>query len=224
MRAFRRGSPRGTATAGFPEPVDAFAVGVAEVLGDQLVGVYLHGSLALEAYDPANSDVDFLVATEHELSPDAVEALAALHERLGDRLDGSYLPRDVFRRFDPTRRRHPHIEARGGTLIVDDHGSETVIYRYVLRKCGIAVVGPVPQELIAIPSTTTNCARECARWSTNGGVPAAVHRGGSTICRIGGMQFSPCVACAIRSPRAMSSRSPSPHNGRCPTSRPSGMI
>lgn len=118
------------------------------MLGAKLVAAYVHGSLALDAFDPEASDVDFLVATEGELDAATVERLAALHEQLGERLDGSYLPRDVARRFDPARRMHPHIESRGGRLALDDHGGETIIYRYVLRKCGITLFGPPPQELI----------------------------------------------------------------------------
>jgi hypothetical protein len=118
------------------------------VLGPKLVAVYVHGSLALGAFDPAASDVDFIVATDRDLMATDVDRLAALHERLGDRLDGSYVPRGVLRRFDPARRRHPHIESRGGRLVLDDHGGETVIYRYVLRKCGITLAGPPPRELI----------------------------------------------------------------------------
>jgi hypothetical protein len=118
------------------------------VLGAQLAAAYVHGSLALQAFDPQASDVDFLVATESELDSGTVEHRASFHEQLGDRLDGSYLPRDVLRRFDPARRMHPHIESRGGRLSLDDHGGETVIYRYVLRKCGITLAGPPPAELI----------------------------------------------------------------------------
>jgi hypothetical protein len=120
--------------------------------------VYVHGSIALDAFDPQQSDVDFLVATEHELSPAVVERLDALHHDLGDRLDGSYLPRDVFRRFDPQRVMHPHIESRGGRLFVDHHGGETVIYRYVLLKCGVTLVGPPLRDLIDPVST------EQLRW------------------------------------------------------------
>jgi hypothetical protein len=122
-------------------------------LGDDLVGVYLHGSLALGGFNPQQSDIDFLVATDDELAAEQVQSLDALHLRLGDRLDGSYLPRKVFRRFDPARVTHPHIEARGGRLFVDHHGGETVIYRYVLRKCGVVPFGRPPQELIDPVST-----------------------------------------------------------------------
>jgi predicted nucleotidyltransferase len=119
------------------------------VLDDGLIGVYVHGSFALGAYDPDDSDVDFLVATERDLDPRTVERLAALHRDLGDRLDGSYLPRDVFRRHSPERVMHPHVESYvEPELKVDHHGGETVIYRYVLRKCGVVLAGPRPRELI----------------------------------------------------------------------------
>src|SRR5690242_3653132 len=37
------------------------------VLGDQLVGLYLYGSLSSGAFDPASSDVDFVAVTEDAL-------------------------------------------------------------------------------------------------------------------------------------------------------------
>jgi hypothetical protein len=128
--------------------LDTFAAGVANVLGDNLVGAHVHGSLALGSFEPGESDVDFLVATERDLAAGEIERLAELHDELGELMDGSYLPRDVFRRFDPARVMHPHIESRGGRLVVDHHGGETVIYRYVLRKQGIALCGPPAAELI----------------------------------------------------------------------------
>jgi len=122
--------------------------GLTELLGDELVGVYLHGSLALGTFDPGQSDIDFLVVSERDLGVHDVERLDGLHRALGDRLDGSYLPRDVVRRYDSARVMHPHIESRGGRLFVDHHGGETVIHRYVLRKCGVVLLGPPLRELI----------------------------------------------------------------------------
>src|SRR3954451_12237812 len=98
-RASPPGSRRATATAGFLDVerlLDAFASGVAEALGGELVGVYLHGSYALAAFDPLESDVDFLAATESEVDAEQLGHLRELHRQLGNRLDGSYLPRDVL--------------------------------------------------------------------------------------------------------------------------------
>jgi predicted nucleotidyltransferase len=38
------------------------------ILGDNLVGIYLHGSLAMGGYNPKQSDIDFLVVVKHSLT------------------------------------------------------------------------------------------------------------------------------------------------------------
>jgi predicted nucleotidyltransferase len=42
----------------------------AELLDDRLVGVYLHGSLAMHCFNPETSDVDLLVVVKRELTDD----------------------------------------------------------------------------------------------------------------------------------------------------------
>jgi hypothetical protein len=76
--------------------------GVAGAVGDQLVGLYLHGSLALgDFYAPA-SDVDFHVATAATLGQPALERLGAMHAAFKAeggwvaRLEGVYLPRGRY--------------------------------------------------------------------------------------------------------------------------------
>ena len=49
-----------------------FAQESARILGDNLVGVYLHGSAVMGCFNPAKSDLDLLVVTEHGMS-DAVK-------------------------------------------------------------------------------------------------------------------------------------------------------
>jgi hypothetical protein len=48
-----------------------------DVLGDDLVGAYGAGSLALSAYDPARSDVDVALVSAGPLDPDRKRALVA---------------------------------------------------------------------------------------------------------------------------------------------------
>lgn len=45
-------------------------------LGDSLVGVYLHGSLAMGSFNPDSSDIDFLVVAKTKLSPEMRQNLA----------------------------------------------------------------------------------------------------------------------------------------------------
>ena len=78
------------------------------VLGDQLVGLYLGGSLALGDFNPQRSDVDFAAVTRDELPPELVAALEQMHARLwatgtrwARKLDGSYVPQQVIPPLDP---------------------------------------------------------------------------------------------------------------------------
>ena len=66
------------------------------LLGENLVAVYVMGSLFMGDFAEASSDVDFLVVTVHPPTQEGVEQLARLHMRLGGispwgaRLEGAY--------------------------------------------------------------------------------------------------------------------------------------
>lgn len=134
---------------------------VKTILGDQFVGLYLHGSLALGDFDPMRSDVDFVVVTAGELDPATVAALSTMHEKMaageskwGHELEGSYVPRQALRRYDPAHATFPHIE-RGGVLRVERHHSDWLIQCHTLRRCGVVLAGPPPQALLDPISSAT---------------------------------------------------------------------
>jgi hypothetical protein len=126
------------------------------ILGQQLVGFYIDGSLALGDFDPVHSDIDFLVATRDTLPETVVHELAAMHWSLtcSDRpfaadLEGSYIPLDALRRYDPANAIHPNLE-RGldERLRLKFHHSDWIIHRYIVREHGIALFGPAPDTLL----------------------------------------------------------------------------
>lgn len=133
--------------------LDALLSDAQHVLGDRLTGLYLHGSLAIGDFYPDRSDIDFVAVTEDDLPDELLSALTAMHARIaagskwGGELEGSYIPRDALRRYDPGRARHPHIE-RGGGLRVEQHDTDWVIQRHILRELGVSLLGPPPQTLI----------------------------------------------------------------------------
>ncbi len=143
-----------TPDAGVNAVLRAFLAEVQKILASQFTGLYLHGSLALGDFDPQTSDIDFLVVTVDEL-PDAVlPALEAMHVRLaagdskwGSELEGSYIPQPALRRYDPAHACHPHIE-RGGRLRAEQHDTDWVVQRHVLREHGVVVAGPALHTLI----------------------------------------------------------------------------
>lgn len=122
------------------------------VLGDQLVGLYLGGSLALGDFNPQRSDIDFAAVTRDELPPELVAALAKMHAHLwatgagwARKLDGSYVPQPVFRRWTSDHPPCPFVEA--DEFYLTQQGS-AVIQRYILRGHGVAVAGPRPHTLL----------------------------------------------------------------------------
>lgn len=132
----------------------ALLAGVRSALGQQLVGMCLEGSLALDAFDPASSDVDFVVATRDELPPHAVERLRAMHEALAasglpyaQRIEGAYIPLAALRRYDPAHARHPTIGTDWDFQIAQ-FDECWVLKRAILREHGVVVWGPPPATLI----------------------------------------------------------------------------
>src|SRR5262245_35525083 len=115
--------------------------------------MYLYGSLSSGDFNPATSDIDFVVVTEGALGPERVAELEALHQRLwtersywAAHLEGAYLPRADLRRHDPATPPAPCVNE--GRFYLGAFGSDWVIQRHVIREQGVVLAGPPPAELI----------------------------------------------------------------------------
>ena len=134
---------------------------VQTILGSHFIGLYLEGSLASGDFDQ-DSDIDFVVVTDDEISDDLFSALQAMHERIAAmdswwaiQLEGSYISQRALRRHDPAHARHPDIErGKGERLKMVYHDEAWDIHRYVLRERGITLTGPAPRDLIDPVSPT----------------------------------------------------------------------
>jgi len=80
-------------------------------------------------------------------------ALEAMHARItasglkwATKLEGSYIPRQAIRRYDPTDAPCPYINE--GSFRVGRLGSDWIIQRHIIREQGVVVAGPAPQALI----------------------------------------------------------------------------
>ena len=154
-------------------------VQVAAILGQELVGFYVDGSLALGDFDPATSDVDFIAAVKHPLPADTVEALATMHRHItlsgrpfATELEGSYIHLAALRRHDPNDALHPNIE-RGidEVLRPKEHHSDWVIHRHIAREHGLTLCGP-PAAALIVPVSSDDIRRATAGvlrswWGTN---------------------------------------------------------
>jgi predicted nucleotidyltransferase len=123
------------------------------VLGSQLVGMYLYGSLSSGDFDLETSDIDFLVVTASILSDKTIAELESMHHQIwksgvkwAAKLEGSYIPKRDIRRHNP--RSAPCPTVNEGKFYLDKRGSDWIIQRHVIREQGIVLAGPDPKTLI----------------------------------------------------------------------------
>lgn len=134
--------------------LQALLAGAQEVLGEELVGLYLLGSLAIGGFKEGRSDVDFAAACERPLTEETIARLAAMHARItagglpfAEHMEGSYIHLSALRRYDPADTHYPALRC-DGSFAVDHHGPEWIIQRHVLREHGRVLYGPDPRTLI----------------------------------------------------------------------------
>lgn len=146
------------------------------LLGDNLVGAYLQGSLAVGDFDAA-SDVDFLVVLRADIPAAGIAPIHALHQALcrlpgpwARNLEGSYAPASMLRRLTleprdapgeprPDGQREPGSWRPGPYaypfwfVSEDEHPvrreyDNCQLVRWVLREKGVTLLGPPPSTLI----------------------------------------------------------------------------
>jgi hypothetical protein len=157
--------------------IDDLLGGTLSALGDNLVGFYLSGSLALGGFDSKTSDVDVVVVTARPLSTAEMEALTRLHERLppndnaySQQYEVYYLDRATVRKFAHGQQ---HVKVGPDEpLHQTEHRPNWVIERWTVRERGITLAGPDPTTLIDLvsPDDLRNAAidemrKRLERWS-----------------------------------------------------------
>ena len=123
------------------------------VLGSQLTGMYLYGSLSSGDFDLETSDIDFLIVTTSTLSNKTIAELESMHHQIwtsglkwAAKLEESYIPKRDIRRHNPHSAPCPTVNE--GKFYLDKRGSDWIIQRHVIREQGIVLAGPEPKTLI----------------------------------------------------------------------------
>ena len=126
---------------------------VRAILGDYFTGMYLYGSLASGDFDPDRSDIDFLLVTSKELPGDIVAELKSMHTRLyksgmewSTKLEGSYVPRNVLRRYSANGPAWPMTNK--DKFVVAHENVVWLINSYVLYTGGVVIAGPSLRTII----------------------------------------------------------------------------
>jgi len=131
-----------------------FVAGVQNALGSNFLGAYLVGSLATGDFD-LDSDVDFLILTNAELSDAEVRSLQTTHvdiHALGcypaEHLEGSYISTDLLNRTDLVGVEPLWFVDNGSTSLERSIHDNRWHVRWILRERGITIIGPDPKTLL----------------------------------------------------------------------------
>lgn len=132
----------------------SLTAGMVHILGENLVGVYLTGSLSYGDFNPENSDIDLLTILKNPVSQEKLEALKQLHlqveadhKKWAKRIECSYLLMDMLQSIQPPKTPRPYI-GEGIFYPKAPYGNEWIINQYLLYKHGIALIGPDFKTLV----------------------------------------------------------------------------
>lgn len=139
--------------------LDAYATEVSAELADNLVGIYMLGSLAVGDFD-ADSDVDFLVVTKTDITEPTSKRLQAIQEKIyamdcypAHHLEGSFISLDDLNNWTIVGQKELYYFDNGWTDIEKSVHDNQWHVRWILRERGVTLIGPKPIELVkAVPT------------------------------------------------------------------------
>jgi hypothetical protein len=124
------------------------------VLAPKLVALYLYGSLVTGDFDLIHSDIDLLAVLDGELDAEEFSRLDAMHAAFVmqhpawvDRVEIAYLSQAALRTFR-TQSSPIAVISPGEPFHFKEAGKDWLINWWVVRKQGVALVGPPASELI----------------------------------------------------------------------------
>jgi predicted nucleotidyltransferase len=149
------------------ELINDFTEQIKTVLGDELIGVYLYGSLAYGDFNPESSDIDLMVVVKHQLSKTVLEKVDKIHQQIGikfpvwkARIEISYTPQYFLTSDQPPAEPRPYF-GEYKFYRKAPYGNEWIINLYLLQRYGKVLFGPVFSSLRAI--VNINAVQEACR-------------------------------------------------------------
>ncbi|WP_339216145.1 aminoglycoside adenylyltransferase domain-containing protein [Ornithinibacillus sp. FSL M8-0202] len=117
-------------------------------LPNTLDGLYIHGSIALDAYVENSSDIDFITITSRRLTKNDAQALSFIHTQLANTykkpdMDGVYIIREDVGKLDHNSKiLYPYFNE--GKLAFGDYFNFNPITWWLFNTKAINIVGPEP--------------------------------------------------------------------------------
>ncbi|WP_233434987.1 aminoglycoside adenylyltransferase domain-containing protein [Mesobacillus jeotgali] len=115
-----------------------------EHLPETIEGLYIHGSIALNAYDDESSDIDFITLTNRRLTEEDSEALSNIHKTIANKykkpeMDGVYAIREDIGKLNNTGKYQYY---NNGNLLFGDYFNFNPITWWLLKGKGLRILGP----------------------------------------------------------------------------------
>ncbi|HUI90437.1 MAG TPA: aminoglycoside adenylyltransferase domain-containing protein [Anaerolineales bacterium] len=130
-----------------------FVKSVQEILKDNFVSAYLQGSFAIGDWDN-DSDVDFTIVVEDDISDADLQALQIMHARLynlesewAKHLEGSYFPKNIIKSGNRANKGLWYLNNTFDKLALSNHDNTWVV-RWIVREHGITLAGIPAKDLI----------------------------------------------------------------------------
>ena len=134
--------------------LDTLLSRIHSILGDNLVGLYLYGSLVTGDFDYNISDIDLLAVTTSDINDTQFSHLARMHNDIAarnqqwqDRIEVAYISIAALKTYNS----HPSpiaVISPGEPFHIKEAGKDWAINWYVIRQKGVALYGSPPTTLI----------------------------------------------------------------------------
>jgi len=138
--------------------LNTFVNAITAELAENLIGVYLVGSIASGDFD-LDSDVDFLVVTNTELTETNIKSLQEIQIKIhgidcypAKHLEGSYISITDLNNWHTVGKKKLYYFNNGSTTFEQSIHDNQWRVRWILRERGITLIGQKPETILqAIP-------------------------------------------------------------------------
>ena len=134
--------------------LNTFVDEISTELGGNLIGIYLVGSMASGDFD-LDSDVDFLVVTNTELTEANMKSLQEIQIKIHDidcypakHLEGSYISISELNNWSVVGEKKLYYFDNGSTTYEFSTHDNQWHVRWILRERGITLIGQKPEKIL----------------------------------------------------------------------------
>ena len=134
--------------------LDTLLFQMQQVLGANLIGLYLYGSLVTGDFDHDCSDIDLLAVTASDVDEQEFTGLQEMHAAIAHthnewegRIEVAYLSITALQTFR-VQRSQIVVISPGEPLNIKDASEDWLMNWYVVREQGVTLFGPSPETLI----------------------------------------------------------------------------